>query len=50
MDVRNHAAARDGGFDQGIQLLVAADGELQVAGGDALDLFWGGGKRSEADA
>ncbi len=50
VDVGNHASGGDGGFDQGIWLHGAADSELQVAGGDALDLFWGGGKRSEADA
>ena len=28
----------DGGADQGVELLVTADGELQVAGRDTLDL------------
>lgn len=27
-------------LDQGVQLLVTTDGELQVAGRDALDLRW----------
>jgi len=44
VDVRDDAAARDGGLDQGVQLLVTADGELQVAGRDALDLQRGRGK------
>lgn len=38
VDVRQYASEGDGGADQGVQLLVAADGELQVAGRDALDL------------
>ena len=28
----------DGGADEGVELLVTADGELEMAGGDALDL------------
>ena len=35
-NVRDDAAARNSGLDQGVQLLVTADGQLQVAGGDAL--------------
>ena len=35
--MRQHTAKRDGGSDQRIQLLVATDRELQVAGRDALD-------------
>ena len=39
MDVGDDASARDGGgLDEGVQLLVAADSELEVPGGDALDL------------
>lgn len=38
VDVRQYASEGDGGADQGVELLVAADGELEVAGGDALDL------------
>jgi len=38
VDVGDDAAARDGGLDQGVQLLVTPDGQLQVAGRDALDL------------
>lgn len=38
VDVGDDTAASDGGLDQGVELLVAADGELQVAGSDALDL------------
>jgi len=38
VDVGDHTSASDGGFNQGIELLVAADGQLEVAWGDALDL------------
>ena len=38
VDVRDHAAARDRGLDARVELLVAADGELQVARRDALHL------------
>jgi hypothetical protein len=38
VDVGDDAAARDGGLDERVELLVTADGELQVARGDALDL------------
>ena len=38
MDVRDDAAAGDGGLDEGVQLLVTSDGQLQVAGGDSLHL------------
>lgn len=37
----------DGGADQGVELLVATDGELQVAWGDALDLEIFGGVLEE---
>lgn len=35
--MRQHATERNGRADQRVQLLVAADGQLQVARGDALD-------------
>ena len=38
VDVRDDAAAGDGGLDEGVQLLVSADGELEMAGGDTLHL------------
>lgn len=38
MDVGDHTTAGDGGFDEGVELLVTADSQLEVAGGDALDL------------
>ena len=54
VDVRQHAAKGDGGADQRVQLLVAANGQLQVSRRDALDfeifggvlwrVRWGGGK------
>ena len=37
MDVRDHATAGDGRLDEGVQLLVTTDGELQVARRDTLD-------------
>ena len=38
VDVGDDTTARDGGLDEGVELLVTTDGELKVAGGDALDL------------
>ena len=38
MDVRDDTTARDGGLDEGVELLVTTDGELKVARGDTLDL------------
>ena len=38
MDMRDDSAAGDGRLDERVQLLVASDGELQVAGGDTLHL------------
>lgn len=37
-DVGDDAAARDGGLDQRVQLLITTDGKLEMAGGDALHL------------
>ena len=37
VDVGDHTTASNGGLDQGVKLLVAADRQLQVAGSDALD-------------
>ena len=39
MDVGDHTTAGDGRLDEGVELLVTTDGELKVAGGDALDLL-----------
>jgi len=39
VDVGDHTAAGDGRLDEGVELLVTTDGELKVAGGDALDLL-----------
>merc|ERR1712018_300456 len=36
--MRDDSAAGDGSLDERVQLLVASDGELQVAGGDTLHL------------
>ena len=47
VDVRNDTAASDRGLDQGVELLITADGELQVARRDALDLEVLGGVASE---
>ncbi len=38
VDVRDDSPAGDGGLDEGVQLLVSPDGQLQMAGGDALHL------------
>ena len=37
VDVGDDTAARNGGLDQGVELLVTTDGELQVARRDTLD-------------
>ena len=47
VDVRDHAAARDRGLDERVELLVTTDGELQVARGDTLDLEVLGGVSRE---
>ena len=49
MDVRDDTSARDRRLDQRVELLVAADGELQVARGDALDLEVLGGVSGELE-
>ena len=38
MDVGDDSAARNGGLDQRVQLLVSPDGELEMPGGDPLHL------------
>jgi len=38
VDVGDHTSSSNGGLDQGIELLVSANSELQMAGGDALHL------------
>ena len=38
MDVGDDTTARDGRLDEGVELLVTADGELQVTRRDALHL------------
>ena len=38
VNVRDDAAASDGGLDEGVQFLVTADGKLQVPGSDTLHL------------
>ncbi len=38
VDVRDDSAAGDGGLDERVELLVPADGEVQVAGRDALQV------------
>ena len=38
MDVRDDSTAGDGRLDEGVELLVTADGELKVARRDALNL------------
>ena len=36
VDVRNDTAAGNGGLDEGVQLFVTTDGQLQVPGSDTL--------------
>merc|ERR1712053_55638 len=38
VDMGDHTASSNGGLDEGVQLLVTTDGELQMAGGDTLHL------------
>jgi len=38
VDVGNHTTTGDGGLDENVQLLVAPDGELQVAGSNSPHL------------
>ena len=38
MDVRDDSSAGNGSLDQGVELLVSSDGQLQVSGSDSLDL------------
>jgi hypothetical protein len=38
VDVRDHTTTGDGGLDQGVELLVTANGKQQVAGGDTFHL------------
>ena len=38
MDVGDDSTSGNGGLDQGVQLLVSSDGQLQMAGGDPLHL------------
>ena len=38
VDVGDDSSSGDGGLDEGVELLVSADGELQVTGRDTLDL------------
>ena len=39
VDVGDHTTTGDGRLDEGVELLVTTDGELKVAGGDALHLL-----------
>ena len=47
MDVREDTTTGDGGSDERVELLVSANGELEMAGRDALDLQVLGGIASE---
>ena len=38
MNVRDHTTAGNGGLDQGVELLITADGELKVTWGHSLHL------------
>jgi len=37
VDVGDDTTASNGSLDQGVQLLVSSDGQLQMSGGDPLD-------------
>ena len=39
MNVGDDTTAGDGGLDEGVELLVTADGQLEVARGDTLHLM-----------
>jgi hypothetical protein len=43
VDVRHHTTRRDGGLDEPVELLITADGQLQMARLDALHLEVAGG-------
>lgn len=38
VDVRDHTTASDGGLDKGVELLIASDCQLKVAGSNSLHL------------
>ncbi|CAN6309399.1 unnamed protein product [Urochloa humidicola] len=38
VDVRDDTSASNGALDEGVELLISTDGQLQVARGDTLDL------------
>jgi len=38
VDVRDHTTTGDGSLDKGIKFFVTADSQLEMSGGDALDL------------
>jgi len=38
VDVRDNSSSGDGGLDQRVKLFVSSDRELQMSGGDSLDL------------
>ena len=37
VNVRQNSSSGDGGADEGVELLVSSDGELQMTGSDTLD-------------
>ena len=49
VDVRDDTTAGDSGFNKRVELFVTADGQLQVAWGDALDLEVLGGVAGELE-
>ena len=49
VDVGNNTTAGDGGLDQGVKLLISADGELQVTGSHSLHLEVLAGVASELE-
>jgi len=47
VDVGDHTTSGDGSLDEGVELLVSSDGQLQMSGRDSLDLQVLGGVTCE---
>lgn len=49
VDVWDHTTASDGGFDQGVELLISSDGELEMSWSNSLHLKVLGGVSSQLE-
>ena len=49
MDVWDDTSSSDGGFDEGVELLITSNGELEMSWSDSLDLKILGGVTSELE-